>query len=80
MISLLILPAIIAVIIAAFHFGLAYLEGTINAEYPSVAKGDYRNGMARKVYLLGLHRGAKNVARDARRRALTLERRNEATK
>lgn len=67
--------AVAVVIILAAYFGYAHLSGELDAEYPSIAKGDYRTGLGRKVYLIGLRRGIKNLARDKRRRALTLERR-----
>jgi hypothetical protein len=73
--SLIAFVVIVTALVVLIRLGMAYAEGSLDGEYPTVAHGDYRNGIARSAYLLGVRSGERRTARIDERRRLTQDRR-----
>ena len=63
-----------SVIFVATKLLIAYLDGGSDAELPQYADGDWRNGIFRSAYLLGLNTKLSRLARAEARRKLAAER------
>ena len=74
MTTFIIVTAMVALVVGSLRFASAYLDGLIDAKYPNIADGDYRNGIGRSVYALGLRHGENRIKIVSERRALTNER------
>ena len=69
--TLALVVATLAVLLTLTRFAIAWIDGKVDADYPTVAAGDFRAGMFRRAYLAGRAFGERAVARNNARMALT---------